>query len=89
MKYLYSVLNYVLAVVLVLTIHQVSPTNMAGPGCDLVVYLIAPLLGIMLLARSILRVRKGNRASYILIAINTIGVLIVTLAVYYVFGKKN
>ncbi len=89
MKYLYSILYIVLACVAVIYIHQFSPTDMAGPGLDIVVYFIAVLIGVVLLAKSIMKVSKGNRSLYISFAINAMGLLIVTLAVYYVLTKKN
>ena len=89
MKYLYTTLYIILAVVAVLNIHKLSPTDMAGPGLDIVVYFLAVLMGVVLVAKSIMKVVNRNRTSYILFAINGIGLLIVTIAVYYIWTKKN
>jgi hypothetical protein len=39
-----SVLFYTIACALILTIHRLSPTNMAGPGLDVVVYFVNAVL---------------------------------------------
>jgi len=63
-KILPSVLFYVIACPLIVAIHKLSPTNMAGPGLDLVVYLGSALVTIVLLANSLLKLRTGNKLSY-------------------------
>lgn len=35
-----------LTIILVLFIHELSPTNLAGPGFDIVVYPVAIIVGI-------------------------------------------
>lgn len=50
---LFLIVAYSVASVFILTIHRLSPTNMAGPGWDLVVYGLAAITGIGILAKNI------------------------------------
>jgi hypothetical protein len=89
MKHLLNILYFLLLCVAILTIDMFSPTNMAGPGLDIVVYFIAILIGIILFIRNIMKIRHENRSSYIAFGISAIGLLGVILMVYYEWTKKN
>ena len=84
MKYLYSISYCILACIAIFFIHKISPTDMAGPGLDIIVYFLTILSSVVLVAKSIMKVRKGNQSSYIYFFINTIGLLVIILTVYFV-----
>ncbi|HZE84202.1 MAG TPA: hypothetical protein VE035_07820 [Puia sp.] len=84
-----TITYYLITFLLILIIHKLSPTNLAGPGLDLVVYFFALILSVALLGRSITKVKSTDRSSYWLLYINIAGTIVVTVLLYYVFTKKN
>ena len=81
-KSLIAGLYVILVIILVLSIHELSPTDMAGPGFDLVVYFLAVVIAIVLFANGLKKLEKGNRGSYVFLVINAIGLALVFLSVY-------
>ena len=82
------ILFYLIACPLIVTIHKLSPTNLAGLGFDVVVYFVALIVSIILLANSIKKVRSSNKPSYFIFIVTAIGTLMVTSILYYVFTRK-
>ena len=78
------VLYYVIAATLVLKIHQYSPTNMAGLGFDIVVYPIAFVTSIGILAKNVF---KSDGTTRWLRVLNIVGSLILLLLTLYTVSK--
>lgn len=76
------ILYYLVLIVLILTIHKLSPTNMAGPGLDIVITILALITGIALFAKSVMKVRSDDKSSYIPFIVNVIGILTIVLMMY-------
>jgi hypothetical protein len=74
-------LFYIVTTPLILTIHRISPTNMAGFGWDVVVFALAPITSIIFLILG-----RKNRTQTI---INLIGMLILIPILYYVMTKPG
>ena len=90
MKKYYTALLYInQSTIAVLYIQKYSPTKMAGPGLDILVYIISIIVGIVLFAKSLKKVQSGNRSSYILFFINAVGLLVISIAVYYTSDVEN
>ena len=77
-----SILFYAIAIPLILTIHSVSPTNLAGPGLDIVVYGISAVATLIFLIRSLVRIKLGDQQSYVEAVVNVIGVILILLLLY-------
>lgn len=77
-KIILAILFYAAACLLVLTVHDLSPTNMAGLGLDIVVYLLIVIFSIALFAKSMMQISKDNfsRIYFIINAIGTVGIVI-------------
>ena len=76
-----------LAVISVLFIHKISPTNLAGPGFDIVVYPVAILVGIGLFSNGLKNIQRGNKGSYVIFFINALGLILTSWAVYHELKK--
>jgi hypothetical protein len=72
-KIVLSVLYYLAIILLILEIHTWSPTSLAGPGLDIVVYFISPIVSAALLAVSLKKLQPANKLSYISCFINILG----------------
>lgn len=84
MKKSYSIILYYLVLIgSILAIHKLSPTNMAGPGLDIVITIFALIIGVALFAKSIMKVRSADRSSYIPFIVNVIGIITIVLIMYY------
>ena len=81
-KLFLSIGYYLAALFLIRHIHAWSPTNLAGPGLDLVVYALVPIIGIALLARSLKQRTPGDGKSNVMAAIHAAGLLLIIIAVY-------
>lgn len=64
-------------------IRKLSPTNMAGPGLDIVVDIAALIISVVLFAKSVMKVQSADRSSYIPLLVNVIGIITVVLTMYY------
>ena len=85
MKKSYSIILYYLIVCAsILAIHELSSTNLAGPGLDIVVYIAALIISIALLAKSMMKVQSADKSSYIPFFVNVIGIITVILILHYV-----
>ncbi len=63
---------------------------MARPGLDLVVYALAPILGIGLLAKSMIRKRKANeKKEFWLVLVNLVGLTVIALLVIFEMTKQG
>jgi hypothetical protein len=82
------IIVYLLADVLLLTIPQLSPTNMAGPGLDIVVFFAGTLAGIIIVIRSVIRLlaKKSTRSRP---TINLIGSVTMLILIYYLLNKEG
>jgi len=81
-KIVLAILFYVIACWLILTIHSLSPTNMAGPGLDIVVYFVSVIVTVAFLVISLIKLRSGNKLSYLNLFINLAGTLIIIIFLY-------
>ena len=88
-KILGTAFYYLIALTLILIIGRLSPTNLAGPGFDLVVYIVAPIISLSLLAKSTIKRKSDGKIKYQLIAVNLIGSIAVILLVIYEMTRKN
>jgi len=80
------VLFYLGSAVLILRIHHLAPTDLAGPGLDLPIYILAVVGGCILLAKNIVRSSKTKKVTRNAL-INMLGALIMVLVTLYAFGK--
>jgi hypothetical protein len=88
-KTLGTAFYYLIALTLILIIGRISPTNLAGPGFDLVVYIVVPIISLGLLAKSMIRGNPNSKIKYQLLAVNLIGSIAVILIVIHEMTKKN
>ena len=82
-KIINLLLYYTIAIILVMIIHEISPTNLAGLGWDIVVYILSVIISIALLGRSLVGKMDGVGRTRMVI-INLVGTLLVFALVYYV-----
>lgn len=82
-------LSITLIIISVLFIHKVSPTNLAGPGLDIPVYVMAIIIGIAFFANGLKSIRRGNEGSYILFYVNVAGFILISSAILYALKKWN
>lgn len=75
-------LIYVAAVLLVLRIHRYSPTNLAGPGLDIVVFFVCLVFAIGILAGNLVKTTKAG-ATRGLRFVNLLGSLAILLLTIY------
>lgn len=86
MKATLWLLIYLATAILIVTIHRLSPTNLAGPGLDIVVYFLATVGATGVLAKNLvptteMRKQTGPRL------LNILGSLtVLTLAIYSFFN---
>jgi len=80
---------YIIVCPFILTIHGLSPTNMAGLGLDIVVYFLSALITVAFLAISLIKIKPANKLSYLNLVINIVGAVIVTALLYWEFTKPN
>jgi hypothetical protein len=88
-KIMLAVGFYIIVCPFILTIHGLSPTNMAGPGLDIVVYFLSALITVIFLAISLIKITPANKLSYLNVVINVIGAAIITVLLYWEFTKPN
>jgi hypothetical protein len=77
-----AVLFYVIACPLILNIHRLSPTNMAGPGWDIVIYFLSAVITIALLTISLIKIKSDNKLSYLNLFLNIVGSFVITFLLY-------
>jgi len=77
-----AVLFYFISCPLILNIHGLSPTNMAGPGWDIVVYFLSAVLTIVFLVTSIIKIKSDNNLSILNLCLNVVGSIIITFFLY-------
>jgi hypothetical protein len=82
------IIAYLLADVLLLTIPQLSPTNMAGPGLDIVVFFAGALAGIIIVIRSVIKL-LAKKSTLSGLTINLVGSLTMLILIYYLLNKKG
>jgi len=84
-----SLLFYAIAIPLILAIHGLSPTNLAGPGLDIVVYGVSGIVAVIFLARSLTKIKSGDKRAYLNFFVNAVGALFVLVLLYWELTKKN
>lgn len=82
-KIFIAILYYLLACPLILIIHKWSPTDMAGPGLDLVIYFFAIVISIVLMIRSLIKLRTDDKSTIFYLLVNAIGTLGVILVLFH------
>ena len=88
-KNVITVAFYIIACPFILTIHGLSPTNMAGPGLDIPVYFLCGLITVIFLTISLIKIRPANKQSCLNLVINIIGAAIITFVLYWELTKPN
>jgi hypothetical protein len=88
-KIILAVLFYALACPLILNIHRLSPTNMAGPGWDIVIYFLSAVIAIALLAISLIKIKSDNKLSYLNLFLNIVGSFVVIFLLYREFTTRS
>jgi Na+/phosphate symporter len=81
-KTILAVIFYVIACPLIPNIHRWSPTDMAGPGWDIVVYLLSAVGAISFLIVSVVKAKSANRLSYLNLFLNVVGLSLVIFLLY-------
>jgi hypothetical protein len=81
-KLILAVLFYVIACPLILNIHRLSPTNMAGPGWDIVNYFLSAVITIALLTISLIKIKSDNKLSYLNLFLNIVGSFVIKFLLY-------
>lgn len=79
---IFLVAYYLMANFAALTIHSVSPTNMAGPGVDLLVYLLALVFSIVFLTKSIIKAKSRIKGAYQTLIVNIVGTMAILVLLY-------
>ena len=88
MKKIYlTILYYLVACLFILAIDTLSPTTMAAPGLDIVVFFVAVIVSVVLLGRSIIKVHSDDKLSYGFFFANVIGTIAVMLILYRELNK--
>ena len=87
-KILLVILYYVIACILIVVIHPLSPTNMAGPGLDIVVYFLTLVVGLALVTRSVIKWNFNDKIRVILFLINLIGISLIIALLIYVLNNN-
>lgn len=82
-KIILSILYYAAAIILILHIHRWSPTTMAGPGFDLLVYFLTPIISIALFAVSLYKKKYHGPWSNLALLIDGLGVMATLVLVYH------
>jgi len=83
MKTMLWLIVYLTAAILVLTIHQLSPTNLAGPGFDIVVYLLAILGAIGMLAKNLTKSTGTATSLRLLNIFGSLAILLLTICTFF------
>ena len=84
-----TILYYLIAFILILIIHSLSPTNLAGPGLDIVVYFCSLIISLGLLGKSLARRKLNDKTADRPFLINLVGSSVVIVLLLYVVTKKN
>jgi len=80
-KIVVTFLYYFIAFVLVFLAHKIDPTNLAGPGLDLLVYPVVFIGCVVLLGRSFY-VDKGLKTFWLIISIHLLGLVWLVLILF-------
>jgi uncharacterized membrane protein YozB (DUF420 family) len=80
-----AILFYAIACPVILNIHRWSPTNMAGPGLDIVIYFLTAVITVVFLARGLIKIRSGNRLSYLNLILSVVGTFLIMILLYREF----
>jgi len=84
-----SLLFYAIAIPLILAIHSLSPTSLAGPGLDIVVYGVSAVATLIFLARSLVKIKSSDKRSYLNVFINVVGTLLILALLHWEWTKQN
>jgi len=86
-KIILIILFYLIVAFYMVKAHGLSPTNLAGPGLDLLVYFLAFTISLVLLLRSILKARREEKSTIQLFIVHLAGNLLVLTLLGYVLLK--
>lgn len=81
-RLIFTVLLYGILCTSILVSHRLSPTGMCGPGLELFVALAAAILTIAFFARSLIKLRPGDKISRLNLLINVAGLIAVGIMFY-------
>lgn len=88
-KYFIAISYIILSTISVFYIHKISPTDMAGPGFDILVYFLTVFVSVVFCGISIKKVQNGSLRSYVYFYINALGLILISVAVCYALNKKG
>jgi hypothetical protein len=72
-KTILAVIFYVIGCLLIPNIHRWSPSDMAGPGWDIVVHFLSAIGAISFLIVSVVKTKSANGLSNLNLFLNVIG----------------
>ena len=57
---LFTVIYYLASIILILVGHTIEPTNLTGPGLDLIIFFVVIMCSIILLIRDYSKIKKDK-----------------------------
>jgi hypothetical protein len=57
---LFTIIYYLASIILILVGHAIEPTNLAGPGLDLIIFFVVIMCSIILLVRDCFKIKKDK-----------------------------
>jgi hypothetical protein len=88
-KCIIAILYYLVACYLVLSIGGFAAANLEGTHFDTIVYLAVPVMSLVLLVRSIVRLKAADQASRWLLVVHVAGTVAVVVLVWYEWGARG
>jgi hypothetical protein len=80
---------YAIACPLILSIDRLSPTDMAGPGWDIVVYFLSAVITIVFLVISLIKINSHVKLSYLNLLLNAVGSLAIIFVLYLALTTRR
>lgn len=88
-KCIIAILYYLVACYLVLSIGGFAADNLEGTHFDKMVDLAVPVMCLVLLVRSIVGLKAGDKASRWLLVVHVVGTAVVGVLVWYQWGVRG
>jgi hypothetical protein len=86
-KCIIAILYYLVACFLVVSIGPFVAANLEGTSLDRIVYLAVPVMSLVLLVRSIVRVKAADQPSRWLLVVHVAGTVAVGVLVWCAWGR--
>jgi hypothetical protein len=68
-----AILFYIIAIPFIIGSHRIDPTNLAGPGLDLLAFFVSLLLSFYCFVKSIMNAIKLEKNALVVTSIHTLG----------------